>query len=231
LQQAGSTNRGTPLLRATSDPGTTIASLPTGTLLNLLKVPDSSGEQWLLVQPIVKKKALIWGYVKWDSVRDWSNPDAALILAGHGDLQRQIEAFHRVAVRFPNAPQARTATIKEARLLLELSKQEKSDGRPDEEWRRHAQQALSLLESLSPDQETVLLSEALKAILLRPEPVPDPRDLADLTKARELLNRYDCGGARLIVHNLLTRNPDNSDSTALKKRIEIQEGAENGPQH
>ena len=227
----------TPLLRVLNDPKTRIASLAAGTRVDLLKQPSADGQAWLRVQPVVKEKALPSGFVKRDAVDDWktARPDVALALArrqislqnaGDADVLQQISVLHAVITRFPGTPEARTAAIEEANLLLELSRREQRAGQPEAEWRNRAQQARSLVAALPSDPQLAAIRHQADVMLGSdkpidpgPSPTPDPADLADLRKARSLLSIYDYNSALRVLGDYLTRHPDDREARGLQIKV------------
>jgi serine/threonine protein kinase len=242
---------GTPLYRERTG-SQTILPLRKGTQLNLLKVPDYASQQRLQVQPIVDGKALASGYVVPNVVRDWNTESSKVAMAlarftgpsqdrTDADLEVQIDKFRALVTRFPNTDEARVAALEEAGLDLEMSRREKSEGRPEAEWRNWAEHALSLVGGVSDSQAVGISGEANSIIgSARPggaqgnsgaagssgagavmhDPVQDAADIQELKMARDLESKYDHDGALRAVNHYLLRHPDDGAAHNLKKKIQ-----------
>jgi hypothetical protein len=240
--------RGARLLKSTNASGPSIASLPLGTTIDILAVPVSGARRFWLVQPIVRGKALSKGYIEGTAFGNltFSSPDAALswarlLSASEGepgnDLESEANAFQTVVARFPDTPQAQSATMEEAGLYLHLSKQKKIEGSPDDIWRSYAEKATALATKLPSDPQAADIVREVNEMLAatKPQPpAPDPaasgeaEDARDFARAERLKTIYDYDGAIEALNRILKRHPNNSKALELLSEAQQARDLEQG---
>jgi hypothetical protein len=114
-----------------------IAALPSGTLLNVLRLPDSADQQWIRVQR-VSPKVFSPGYIRLHELTDWKakTGSSALALvrlfrppdsATTDQIQEQINKLNDLVARFSTDPVAKEARLDVSRWkLLSIRRQQEA---------------------------------------------------------------------------------------------------------
>src|ERR1039457_5834623 len=221
-----------------------IASVPTGTQLNVLRLPTSRDQEWISVQK-VKPKVLRPGYVHAAELRDWQGRTGAAALAlirtldpgeagSEEEIHARIQELNNLASRFAGESAAKEARLDVARSRLSLAQRYKTAGRASENWQselKAARQELELVACERNLQPQVLdLTRQIDELLadqpltkLPPPPIapqPAPPDVSELlAKARQLRLDGDYPEAEQLIERLLRISPRNKEARALRDKI------------
>jgi hypothetical protein len=227
-----------------------IAAVRSGTLLNVLRLPDSADQQWIRVQRVTPK-VLNPGYIRVGELSDWKakTGSSALALvrlfrppesAPPDQIQEQINKLNDVVARFSADPAANEARLDISRWKLLLIRRQQEAGTPGADLG----QALT---SLRPDVEALAGDVKLQGQVLDllnqidalfadvqaagPQPPPTnqpapantqpPVDVsAWMEKATAAWADGDYGLAQQNVKRVLQYQPNNKDALALRNRID-----------
>jgi hypothetical protein len=223
-----------------------ITAVRSGTLLNVLRLPDSADQQWIRVQRVAPK-VFNPGYIRLGELNDWKAKTGSSTLAlvrlfgppdsAPGDqIQEQINKLNDVVARFSTDTAANEARLEISRWKLLSIRRQQEGGASGTDLG----QALT---SLRPDVEALAGDVKLQGRVLdllnqidslfaavqttpaapqsQPAPTPQPVDTsAWMEKAKVFWDDGDYTAARQNVSRVLQYQPTNKEALALRNKIE-----------
>jgi serine/threonine protein kinase len=227
-----------------------ISVVRTGTLLNVLRLPESADQQWIRVQRVTPK-VINPGYIRLGELADWKakTGSSALALvrlfrppdsATDDQIQEQIDKLNSVISGFPNDPAANEARLDISRWKLLLIRRQQEGGASGTNLGQALTSLRPEVEALAGDvklqgQVLDLLNQidALFAAVQAPPPAlqsqPQPAATAQtpsvdinswMGKARVAWEDGDYVVARQNVMKVLHYQSNNKEAQDLKSKIE-----------
>jgi hypothetical protein len=205
-----------------------------GDKINILRMPEAPGQQWVPVQLIRDNKAKPPGYMRIVDLEKWG-PNFKLALinlfqpgeAGNDDqIRAKLDELEQLISRFPDAQASRRAQIEMAGLELKLVQRMKENAKTYRDWQPHvasADQHLAHSGGAEPSimeqyqRQVAALNEEATAAAAAETPQPPPpatvtgsgsrrRNVDKLNDAQVLFDRtYDLTRPRQDIMSDLTK--------------------------
>jgi serine/threonine protein kinase len=214
-----------------------IVQVPKGTLLQVLRVPRSSSQDWVEVQYVTPARVYPSGFARTSDLGDWksSKPDAALVLlrafepppgAGVSDIEAQLAKLNAFTQQFAGTPQEAEARLDIARWNVELARAAGSAGQPDAAFIQAARDNLAqaagrpdLSAKVAQIQQDLASLTTAQGSLHTPGEAPAmPTDLA-LKRAQTAYDNGDYNRAEYYARQVLLQEKGNKAALNLLGHI------------